>query len=174
MSEKARPGGQSLGISLGGAYSKVSERELLAQGIDVDAVQSSAKAGISVGYQLTKPKTGLVATLFPSDANWHPLYNHNYAEITENMIALEATVTNKEKKEQKMEEVGRIVRRSYMVKTGSVVQDDPSVTTTDTTEVACHQKLPNLLHTADLMRTYLEDAGIGCMDTPVDSVGRKI
>lgn len=37
-------------------------------------------------YAWKPPKTGFLATVFPSDANWHVLYDHSYGEIAKTMF----------------------------------------------------------------------------------------
>jgi hypothetical protein len=73
-------------------------------------------AGVSVGYFLPEPKTGFLATFFPSDANWHPLYEHTKAEITENLAVIESSKLGKDAKTIKKQRVKQTVIESYTVK----------------------------------------------------------
>jgi hypothetical protein len=54
---------------------------------------------------LKKPKTGIIATIFPSESTWHSLYNHPFSEITSNIMA-----TGKDN------EIATIVKKSFIVK----------------------------------------------------------
>jgi len=64
-------------------------------------------------YTFPKPKTGLIATIFPSENTVHPLFNHDYLEIATQIYAvMEApNITNKQ---EVITEVRDVVVNSYV------------------------------------------------------------
>lgn len=56
-------------------------------GVSAAGVASSLASmnGLSP-YVWTEPKTGLLASVVPSDATWHPLFDHDYVEIANHMV----------------------------------------------------------------------------------------
>lgn len=103
------------GRSLNDALNKFAQNQQAVAGIRTD-VAFDAGSNISPGYLLPKPKTGLIATLFPSDNTWHPLFKHDYSEITENLVAIEAAELPDTQTRELQEQVAQTVKDSYVVR----------------------------------------------------------
>jgi hypothetical protein len=65
-------------------------------------------------HLVSNPKTGIIATLFPTDYTWHPLYNHSYSEITSNM-----NNARNSKNTPQLELIENVVKQSYTVRARS-------------------------------------------------------
>ena len=66
-------------------------------------------------YQFPAVKTGVFATLFPSDNTWHPLYDHNYKEIAGHLFSIEGMNVPPQQKQMYVEQVKDITIESYHV-----------------------------------------------------------
>lgn len=65
-------------------------------------------------YSLPDPNEGLIATLFPSDETWHPLYDHDYKEIAGHLFSIEGIPNaTPEQKHMLVGKVQSIVVESY-------------------------------------------------------------
>ena len=98
------------------ALDKFAQNQQVQTGVSTEQAFAGLGGSFSRGYLLPEPKTGLIATVFPSDATWHPLFNHSYSEITENLVAIDSTNLDPSQKEDLQEKVGETVRQSYYVR----------------------------------------------------------
>lgn len=64
-------------------------------------------------YEWIPEKEGLFATLFPSDATYHPLYAHDYKEIAQNLFGIETLKVSPEDKKNYVAKAKDIVIGSY-------------------------------------------------------------
>lgn len=67
-------------------------------------------------YKLPEPNTGILATVFPTNTNWHTLYDHSYSEITNNFISIEGSANDDSTKKNLKKRVEQIVKKSYKVR----------------------------------------------------------
>ncbi len=47
--------------------------------------------GNSTDYTWVEPKSGIISTVFPSESTWHPLYDHDYREIANDLFSISAS-----------------------------------------------------------------------------------
>jgi hypothetical protein len=104
--------------SLGESLDSFSKNQQVASGVNTSKAFDGDNT-FSVGYFMPTPRSGIIASVFPSDANWHPLYNHNYSEITENLVAIESSNIDDDTKKHLKKQVGETVKMSYTVRAKS-------------------------------------------------------
>jgi len=95
--------------SVGDALLAVNQTNAAQSGLRVNAVFDQT---VQNEYEWVEPKTGFFATVFPSDASWHPLYDHDYLEITQHLANAEK-ITDANKREHVKKRIKEIVVESY-------------------------------------------------------------
>lgn len=75
-----------------------------------NASNFASNMGTLAEYSFPEPKTGIIAKVFPSESTWHNLYDHNYAEITQQLISADKAGLSNAKKR-----IGEVVTESYYV-----------------------------------------------------------
>ena len=77
---------------------------------------SSFNAGTMGTYSFPEPKTGLLATIAPSESTWHPLYSHDYREIANHIFSINGLPESSYSADQKQalnNQVKGVVIQSY-------------------------------------------------------------
>lgn len=99
---------------------------------DTSAVDlDRAKIRHKTTYEWTEPKEGFIATLFPSEETWHPLYDNNIVEYAtvlysiDNNIDIQISENPKEKnnldklRDEQKDKVKKVIKQSFIVKAES-------------------------------------------------------
>ena len=74
--------------SLGQSLNKMADNQMASQGLrDSNTLYNNT---VAASFTWVEPKSGFFANVFPSDSTYHPLYNHDYLEITQNLAAAQS------------------------------------------------------------------------------------
>ncbi len=85
----------------------------LAVGYNADAALGSYNLNAMPPYTFPEVKTGLIATVFPSDSTWHPLYDHDYKELANHLFSIDTLQIPPEQKQALVNNVKSVTVESY-------------------------------------------------------------
>lgn len=107
---------QQQGPTFGQSMVTLGQMNAAQQGVNINQVMGSTFDPYMATYTFPPEKTGLVATLFPSDSTWHPLCNNDKLEIANHMFSIEGSNMDQASKNVAYAKVKDIVERAPEVK----------------------------------------------------------
>jgi hypothetical protein len=75
---------------------------------------SVVPASIEDSYCFTEPKTGILASVFPSENTWHSLYDHDYREIANHVFSIGTAQLPDSEKQRLLGRVRDVTIDSYV------------------------------------------------------------
>jgi hypothetical protein len=84
----------------------------VAAGVNFDKALRE-RGNVAAPFEFPVEKTGIFATLFPSDSTYHPLYEHDYKEIAQNLFGIETMKISEPEKHVLIAKAKDIVIGSY-------------------------------------------------------------
>jgi hypothetical protein len=93
---------------IGKAFNTLADNQAAQSGIRSNVFENN----IDSEYEWIEPKSGIFATVFPSDNTYHPLYNHDYLEITQHLANTEK-IKDTNKRADVKKKIKEVVVNSY-------------------------------------------------------------